>query len=149
MIKVEQQEVGKKTGDCMRASIASVLEVELQTVPHITRISERKWFPVMYYFFIAHEYKYCGFWYPKQGRRKLLKKHSFDGHYLASVNSRTYPVEDGITHMVVIDSDLNIVHDPHPEKKWQGESLKGSADLKSVYKFRKMTDTDKEYWHYL
>lgn len=151
MIKVEQQEVSPKTGDCMRASIASVLEVDIQTVPHITRIhsSKAQWFSVMYYFMIAHEYMYCGHWYPKQGKRKLLKKESFDGYYMAIVNSKTYPPEDGITHRVVMGSDYRVAHDPHPNKAWQDEMLWGNPDFKSVERYRKMNATDKRYWHYL
>ena len=149
MIKVEQREVGKGTGDCMRASIASVLEIDLQAVPHLTRTDKTKWFSVMYYFFAAYEYLYDGMWWPAQGKRKLLKKHSINGFYLATVNSKTYPVEDKITHMVVMDRDWKVIHDPHPNKKWQGESLIDNVDLKGIYQFRKMDKTDKRYWYYL
>lgn len=149
MIKIEQKESHKKTGDCMRASIASLLELDLQAVPHFTRSSEEKWFSVLYYFFAAYEYLYDGMWWPTEGRRKLLKKHSINGFYLATVYSRTYPKKKKITHMVVMDATGKVVHDPHPKKKWQGEMLHGNPDFKSVYKFRKMNDTDKTYWYYL
>ena len=149
MIKIEQAEVDSETGDCMRASIASILDADLMAVPHFTRTCEHRWFTVMYYFFISYGYKYSGIWYPVEGRRKLLKKHSIDGFYLASVNSKTYDKEIGITHMVVIDADFNVAHDPHPDKKWQGENLLGDENFNSVYLFRKMGDIDRQYWHYL
>lgn len=149
MNKVEQKEVSKSTGDCMRASIASLLDIELDAVPHFTRTTDDKWFSVLYYFFIAYEYKYCGIWWPVNGKRKLRKKDSVNGFYLATVKSRTYPSEENVTHMVVMDGDYKVVHDPHPSKSWQDEILFGNSDFKSVYKFRKMNDTDKQYWHYV
>ena len=149
MKAVEQNEVDKGTGDCMRASIASVLEIDLQAVPHMTRTNEKKWFSVMYYFFVAYEVIYAGMWWPAYGKRRLRKRDSINGFYLATVKSRTYPREEGITHMVVMDSAWRVAHDPHPDKKWQGELLFGSPDLESIYKFRKMDSTDKRYWHYL
>ena len=149
MIKVEQKEVGKKKGDCMRASIASILELDLQAVPHFTRTKETRWFSVLYYFFASYEYIYSGMWWPSQGKRKLLKRDSINGFYLATVNSRTYPKKSKITHMVVMNAAGKVVHDPHPKKKWQGEMLYGNPDFKSVYRFRKMNSTDKQYWHYL
>jgi len=146
MKKVQQKEVSKTTGDCMRAAIASVLELELEAVPHLTKTPEIKWFSVMYYFLVSYEYLYCGMWYPNQSKRKLLKRNSFNGFYLASVNSRTY---EGITHMVIINKDCKVIHDPHPSKAWQDEQLIGNKDFNSAYKFKKMNSTDKNYWHYL
>lgn len=151
MIKVDQEEVGKNTGDCMRAAIASVLECDLQVVPHLTRIDNKKidWFSVMYYFMVAHKYLYKGCYWAVESKRKLLKRHSFDGFYLATVNSKTYPPGENITHMVVMDRNFIVVHDPHPNKLWQHESLLENPDFKSVYKFEKMNKTDMNYWHYL
>ncbi len=151
MIKVEQSEVDMDTGDCMRASIASVLELDLQVVPHLTKIDESRlhWFSVMYYFMVANKYLYKGTFWPNQGKRKLLKKHSFDGFYLAVVNSRAYESILNVTHMVVMDSNFIVVHDPHPNKKWQDELLWGDPDFCSAYKFQKMNKTDERYWYYL
>jgi hypothetical protein len=149
VIKVNQKEVDPKTGDCMRASIASVLEAELEAVPHLTRTVQEKWFTVMYYFFISYGFKYSGMWWPTNGKRKLRKRDSIGGFYLASVYSRTYPRKRNITHLVVMDSNWNVAHDPHPNKKWQDESLLNNPDLESIYKFRTMNKTDKCYWHYL
>lgn len=151
MNKVEQQEVDSKTGDCMRAAIASVLEIDLQAVPHLTRTDKEKWFSVLYYFLAAYEFLYSGMWVPAEGKQKLqlLKKYSINGFYLAVVNSRTYPLEAKVTHMVVMDTNWKVAHDPHPSKSWQDESLLDNKDLKSIYKFRKMNETDKDYWYYL
>lgn len=150
MKKVNQKEIHKGTGDCMRASIASVLEIDLQAVPHLTRTAKDKWFQVLYYFMISYEYKYCGMWHPwNKKRRRPLKQHSINGYYLGIVNSRSYPKDKNITHMVVIDQNLKVVHDPNPNKKWQGENLKDNPDFEGCYLFRKMNKTDKDYWHYL
>jgi len=146
MKKVKQKEVHQKTGDCMRASIASVLEIDIEAVPHLTRTNSDKWFTVLYYFMIAYGWKYRGMWHPATGKRKLLLRHSFNGFYLASVKSKTY---DGATHMIVMDRNWKVAHDPSPNKKWQGKSLRDSSNLVGVYTFRKMDDTDKEYWDYL
>jgi hypothetical protein len=146
MNKVNQEETCAETGDCMRASIASVLEIDLQAVPHLTRTPKLKWFSVMYYFFIAYEYKYSGMWYPTQSKRQLKKSDSINGFFLASVNSRNH---EGVTHLVVMDSYWRVAHDPHPSKSWQDEMLFKNKDFVSVYKFRKMNKTDKGYWYYL
>lgn len=146
MRKVIQKEINPKTGDCMRASIASVLDVDIESVPHLTRAPLSKWFSILYYFMVAHGWVYYGSWHPICGKRKLLLKHSFNGFYLASVNSKTYKTG---THMVVMDRNWKVAHDPHPNKKWQGKLLLGNPDLNSIYQFRKMNDTDKRYWHYV
>ena len=130
----------------MRASIASVLGVDLQAVPHLTRTEESRWFSVMYYFFISYEYIYAGMWYPTQAKRKLLKKDSFNGYYLATVASTKFKNK---THMVVMDSNWRVAHDPSSGKKWQGKLLYGNPNFKHVYKFKKMNATDKNYWHYV
>jgi len=149
MKKVNQGEVSKKTGDCMRAAIASILEVHLQAVPHLTRTNQRKWFSVLYYFFASYEYLYSGMLYPGHSKRRLLKRHSINGFYLATVDSRTYKPEEKITHMVVMDRNWIVAHDPHPNKKWKGENLFGNPELRHIYQFRKMNKTDERYWHYL
>lgn len=146
MKKVNQKENHKKTGDCMRASIASVLEVDLQAVPHLTRTPEDKWFSVMYYFLISYGYIYSGMWYPSQPKRSLRKGDSFSGFYLAVVSSKTHK---GKTHMVVMDDNWKVVHDPNPNKHWQNKKLLGDQNFKHVYKFRKMNKTDKNYWYYI
>ena len=149
MKPVNQKEVSKKIGDCMRASIASILEIHLQAVPHLTRTPQEKWFSVMYYFFASYGYIYSGMWYPTQSKRKLQKRDSIEGFYLATVNSRTYSPDLGITHMVVMDENWKVAHDPHPSKSWQDEILYKNDDFNTVYKFRKMNETDKNYWHYV
>lgn len=149
MIKVEQQEVDKGTGDCMRASIASVLETDLQAVPHFTRTDKEKWFSVLYYFMVSYGFIYSGTWWPVRGKEELKESDSINGFYLVSVTSRTYEESEGITHMVIMDCNWNVIHDPHPNKLWQDECLIDNPGLQHVYQFRKMNDTDKKYWHYV
>ena len=48
MIKIDQQDVSSISGDCTRASVASVLELDIQAVPHFIKYDN--WFSVMYYY---------------------------------------------------------------------------------------------------
>lgn len=136
MTPIDQIEINSKTGDCMRASIASILDLELQAVPHFTRMPDDLWFKVLYYFFYANNYVYSGV--RKYTNQKLpLKKYSINNHYLASVKSRSY---GEVGHMVVVDKNLKVVHDPNPNKKWLGEKLMNNEDFNYVYLFEKLPE---------
>ena len=88
-------------------------------------------------------------WYPTQKKSDLKKCYSIGGVYLAVVNSRSYNPLDNITHMVVMDREWKVMHDPSPKGDWQDENLFNNNDLKHIYKFRRMNKTDMNYWHYV
>lgn len=121
----------------MRACIASVLETDLEAVPHLTRTSEDRWFDVFFYFMYAYGYNYIGAWDDESGETPH-EMGSIDGYFLAGVNSRNYPPEQGVGHLVVMDSDWVVIHDPHPSKSWQDENLENHPDLNHIWIFREL-----------
>lgn len=101
----------------MQAVIASLFEVELDEVPEFIKLGER-WFFMMKKFF--KDRGYPGLTYINRNEvmdTEFLKRVAkFDGgvngYFYASVPSQLFG--DGIGHAVVVDADLNIVHDPSP-----------------------------------
>lgn len=57
MKPVDQVIVDKGVGDCMRAAIASLLELPLDAVPHFL-INGSRWWDVMWYFLYVYDYKF-------------------------------------------------------------------------------------------
>lgn len=101
----------------MQAVIASLFEVELEQVPEFIKLGEQ-WFWMMRKFFTDHGYPYLGYISRHDGvDTEFLKRVAkfdggIDGYLYASVPSQNF--SDGIGHAVVVDTDLNIVHDPSP-----------------------------------
>lgn len=117
MIKVFQNKVSEIDGDCMRAVVASLLEKNINDVPNFIEHREACYIKMDEhlmklgydpFFIYDHDYtteqmielaKLCG---------------GVNGYFYASVPSQTY--KDG-SHAVVVDVNLNIVHDPNPNQK--------------------------------
>jgi hypothetical protein len=117
MIPVFQTRVNKKDGDCMRACIASLLELHIDQVPNFVMFGAN-WFDVFYYFMYSNKYIYCG--NAHFDGRKLLKEDSIKGDYYACVPSLLYPE---LTHSVVMNNKGICVHDPNPSGLYLGQSL--------------------------
>jgi hypothetical protein len=119
MKKVYQKIVDANFGDCMQALIASLFELKLKEVPEFIRFQER-WFFVMKKFFKDHGYNNVTYINRNaKNDTELLKKVArydggINGYFYASVPSQTFG--DSIGHAVVVDTDLNIVHDPAPSQ---------------------------------
>jgi hypothetical protein len=139
MIKVYQQFVDNKKGDCMQAVIASLFEKTMDEVPKF--IETDSWFESLYNYINENGYKYCGmlhnkyysqlwqtkadcFKEPKYHRRsimspkRLYREKGVNGLFYAGILSPKYfswGAREDVTHAVVIDRDYNIVHDPNPE----------------------------------
>lgn len=133
MKKVYQKRVDKGDGDCMQATIASLFEVELEEVPDFIRCGNQ-WSIKIEEFF-----KEKGYATAKSFHRTdwtipfYLEALEYDGgiggYFYAVVLSQTFK-EEGVTHAVVVDKELNIVHDPNPN----GLALKLKAeDILYVY----------------
>ena len=117
MKKVYQTIVDRGNGNCMQAVVASLFEKELDEVPHFLEAGD-KCFTTTYEFFREQGYDITPF-NPKKEEMKLnLELLEYDnginGFFYATVLSQTF--KDG-THAVVIDKNLNVVHDPNPNKK--------------------------------
>ena len=117
----------------MRAVVASLLEVELDEVPDFVHFDNRKDTNSYYemYKFLKQKGYHCGVINPRRKyvNHRLYKPNrkaiafvidclkvdgGIGGYFYASVPSQTFK---DVTHTVVIDSDMNIVHDPNPNQK--------------------------------
>jgi hypothetical protein len=120
MKKIFQTIIDKDHGNCEQATIASLLELELNEVPNFIEYKEKSWSTSVVGFLSSKGFDVCCI-----NRRRdrdttefLKKVAKFDGGYKgyfhASVLSQTFPDVD---HAVIIDVDLNIVHDPNPNQR--------------------------------
>jgi len=123
MKPVDQSIVDPKRGDCFRASIASLFELELEQVPHF-KLFKDKWFPIYNYFIRSLGWEYEGYAFPKT--HKISETCNVNGYLCADVPSRTFP---NIGHSVVIDLKGVVVHDPNPNRLWQGVNVLESGEL--------------------
>jgi len=116
MKKVYQKLVDKDHGDCMQAVVASLFELELDEVPKFIELGG-DWHSAMWNFFVERGYnRICTITRHRHDEDGFLQKVAhFDGgvngYFYASVKSKTY---EGVGHAVVVDEDLNVVHDPNP-----------------------------------
>lgn len=116
MIKVMQKRVNQGDGDCMQAVVASLFEMKLEDVPDFIR--EDNWWLTMDNFYKSKgDYEMVSI-NPQQGSwneniKAIKHDGGIKGYFDATVASQTFEIG---THAVVVDSDLNIVHDPNPNK---------------------------------
>jgi hypothetical protein len=129
MTPVDQTISHEGQGDCMRAATASVLDLPIEAVPHFLLHGD-KWFDVFNSLLWTLGWDFEGSGRPHKQGRKLLLEDSFDGYFLAIVLSRNF---EGRTHMVVLDVDGAVVHDPSPHKNYQGENVLETGELRSWY----------------
>lgn len=111
MKPVYQAIVDSERGDCTRAVIASILEIELEQVPHFNLFGSGRWFEIFYYFMMSNGWKYEGQKYPARPNRLpeytiLSESDSIKGCFYASVPSKTFP---GKSHAVVMDMNWTVV----------------------------------------
>ena len=145
MTKVDQTIVDKGDGDCMRACVASILDLDLIAVPHFMRIPEGKWSVVMSNFFWALGYDFVCTGYPKSPEKErghvLSESPNINGYVMASVPSRTF---EDVSHSVIMDLNGLIVNDPNPNKKWEGVNVLESGDLENwnMFELKKELNSD-------
>lgn len=114
MKKVFQSRIEKGHGTCMQAAIASLFELFLEDVPNFIELGY-EWFNVMSDFYEKRGYSHCCF--NPQGNIELTKQvleidGGINGYWYASVPSIN--LGNGVTHAVIIDKNMNVVHDPNP-----------------------------------
>jgi hypothetical protein len=135
MIRVYQTIVDKGTGNCMQAAIASLLNLQLNDVPNFKELGY-DWFSALNNLLNELGYEYEGCLYNYNAFRiinerknvesadlrtrfnKIKEMEGVDGYFYASVYSpKYYNVNDNppITHAVIINKSLDIVHDVNPE----------------------------------
>ena len=121
MKKVDQTNVVLGEGNCMQAVVASLLELDLKKVPNFIKYANHKtkdpyW--EMYTFMEKHGYKMSEIDI-KIGDKPISALDvteidgGINGYFYAEVPSQTH---SGVNHAVVVDKNLNIVHDPNPNR---------------------------------
>ena len=127
MIKVDQTITVPGDGDCMRACVASLLDLTIEQVPHFLRYGDQC--NIIHFNFIGMlGYAVWGTGYPDTDIK--LDHCTVDGYIIACVPSRSNP--DGRDHDVVVDATTGMcVHDPNPNKLWQDVDVTGH--IKSWY----------------
>lgn len=125
MTPVFQACVDKGRGDCQRAAVASLFDLELEQVPHFRLYSSDDWWRVYFYFLMGIGYEFHGT--SMAERHKGERNYSsVDGFFLATVPSRTI---DGSRHSVLIDENGVVIHDPNPNKRWLGINVVETGEL--------------------
>ncbi|MEK6828925.1 MAG: hypothetical protein AABY15_02280 [Nanoarchaeota archaeon] len=139
MKKVFQSVVCQGTGDCARAAIASLFDKELHEVPKFFPDHTQAFEIVKY--FESQGHKPCFFNRREDGHLLQSGKicptieevAKYDGgvggYFYASVPSQTF---DGCSHAVIVDIDLNIVHDPNPNQMALNLKPKDVVDIITV-----------------
>lgn len=131
MKKLYQTVVDPDKGDCMRAALASMFELDITQVPNFLLFGESEWFQVYWHFLLGIGYEYQGEMKPSQP----IGKHDMINDCInASVCSRTF---EGKYHEVLIDHTGLVIHDPNPNGLWLNESTIKSGDLVCWYSITK------------
>lgn len=138
MKKVYQEIIDKGKGDCARAAIASLFELELHEIPNFIELHSDKYPQSLHIIEFMENRGYSPSFVNRQFHETIdeFKKILYfdggiNGYFYASVPSQTF---SGSSHAVIIDKDMNIVHDPNPNHKALG--------LNSEYIINVLTVTD-------
>ena len=139
MKPVLQTRVHEEHGDCQRAVIASLLELDAEQVPNFTLFPDPEWWWVLHYFLYALGWHLEGCLNPPFNGifNSKMDEHGIDGYHYAAVLSKTFAAR--VTHAVVIDRQGNVAHDPNPNQLWAGKNVFEDG-LLTVYLIRKRTD---------
>ena len=137
MKKVYQSRIDKNHGTCMQAAIASLFEMFIEDVPNFVELGE-EWFDIYVKFYEDNGYLLNIF--NPQGRIDIAKQalevdKGINGYWYASVESINLGKD--VWHAVIIDKDLNVIHDPNPNN--YGHVYK-PEDILSI-------DVVKDNWH--
>ena len=119
MINVDQTIVEKGDGDCFRAAVASILDLTIEQVPHFNRFGQA-WHSIYRGFLMLCGWEYSGCC-DIRADRGMKEEDSINGFFIVAVPSATF---EGVMHSVISDLKGIVVHDPNPNKKWQGRNIK-------------------------
>lgn len=112
-------------GDCHRASMASLFDIDLEQVPHFGLYSKERWPYAMQGFIWGMGYEWTG--NGKPGKDLLDSRHSVNGFFEASVPGGSVPTH--AAHSVIIDLSGIVVHDPDKGQAWNGINVLESGQL--------------------
>ena len=131
MKPVNQTLVDEEFGDCTRACLASILDLNIDAVPNFIRF-KGKWMRIFWAYIKALGYEFHGTGWPKMENSTnghiLEECPNIDGYVIASVPSKSF---EGGGHSVVMDINGLVVHDPNPNKAWEGINVLETGDLQN------------------
>jgi hypothetical protein len=130
MKKVYQTIVDSEKGNCAQAAIASLFDKDIEGVPNFIEYQERYTEKLMD-FFEEHGYPNATNIGIKRFEKEIIQKAidldgGVNGLFYASVNSQTF---ESVTHAVIVDKGLSVVHDPNPNCRALGL---GAFHIKSM-----------------
>lgn len=105
--------------NCMQTGIASLFDLDITLVPNFIKYSDA-WGKLIYYiYYLGYNYDGCLYNYKccngnKDDFKRLKDFEGVDGYFLATVHS---PKKDGVSHMIIIDKEYNIVNSIKEEYK--------------------------------
>lgn len=136
MIKNDQKYCNNETGDCLRAALSSLLDYPLEAVPHFALLPPWLQLTSIQGFLWSQGFTRGDNVQPKG---KEMEGSGVNGFFMASVPSKTIP---GQSHAVVINGFGLVVHDPNPNKKWEGEGLFDGGRQHYVYSITHRDDLE-------
>lgn len=108
-------------GDCLRAAVASMFELDIIQVPHFLMFGKR-WYSAYHSFLWFLGYELCHYDYEGKFSRKDL----INGCISASVKSKTFKND---THAVLVNSVGRVLHDPNPNQAYKGLNILKTGDF--------------------
>ncbi len=135
MTPVFQEIYHRERGDCLRATIASLFDLESIQVPHFMLFQGNQWRSVFNAFVYGMGYKWIGPGVPHKD--VISETPSVNGFYEACVPSKNF---EGAWHSVIINSEGVVVHDPDHIRKWKGVNVLSSRDLRHWTIIEKIQD---------
>ena len=133
MKKIQQTICDKEKGDCLRACVASLFNLNIEQVPHFILFDGRKWQQVFWGFLASIDIKYNGVRTISNGS-VVQGIDCIDGLVIAGVNSLNI---EGVTHAVLMNKDGLVVHDPSNDNSYEGINIIESKELLYFYSLSK------------
>lgn len=141
MRRMFQTRFGKGTGNCAQAAMASLFGIDIYEVPDfITRHTEEEPQSIhIMRFMESRGYEYTTYiWthrFPSLDQFKNILRYDggIDGFFYAIIDSLT--LEDS-QHAVIINTDMQVVHDPNPNGRALGlapEMIKAVLTVSNFY----------------
>ena len=115
MNKVYQSIVDPGKGDCVRAVMASLFDMELLEVPPMPPDENQNFAKQEFLNSKGIEHWCC---FHRSDEEPTLEEVALydggiNGYFYAAVPSQTF---EGVNHAVIVDKNLNVVHDPNPNQ---------------------------------
>ncbi len=138
MIKVFQKMFEKGRGDCWRACVASLLELEMDAVPHFLLHGDYC-YTVFSKFLEALGYEFSYTRVLSRGKflvnRLPNRKDLINGAIIVIVPSLNI---EGLQHCILVNSKGRVLHDPSLGKSRMGQNVFKNKSIRGWYNIKKV-----------